>query len=1388
MSATVNQVRIMNSLALDSEFELLSADHKLAIAALALTSEPMSNTKWAACMRHINSALGKGKAQTVTPQTDQLVVLQRKGFIIATTNATFSCAEGVIASAIRAAFKMGAFDAVCVGVEATDPLQKAWGGNVYVRNYRQAISLLRMRMLRGRPPDQIRPWLAVCDSAVEAQRRHPYVEICGSPFDAELVARLHPQVREEVMAALLRLAINNIDSVAALRVWLDSNPLAHAIPSETRVVAMAEFHIFCGRLGDAWELVKSAAGGTAQALRGAVLLLRGETVAGLQEFETGLKQMRSQTKNTRACFGGIGGFVYALALLRADEPSAFKRFDAYLDNVARGPLMHEVPFRYLRLLRVARSGGLRSDVEMHKSNETNPLTFMFQMLTYYWLGTTQFGAKRDALAATYEATQAAGFQWVAAQLAELLGRLGETKYSDIASALRVEHGFTNVAEWLERQESWQRQLAALQNLAPSSALAAGAEPESRLAWMISYDPHLGFSCNEPREQKRDARGGWNKGRAVALKRLAGEECPAFLSAHDRRVAASVRRDGSLYSHSRYELDDDAALLALIGHPLVFWFDAPTVRVELLAAEPQLLVQSREVDLVLSIQPPISNELGNVVITKETPTRLRITKIADEHRRIAAIVGDGLSVPKHAKQQVLDAIAAISSLVTVHSDVEGGAANVPQVEGDARLHVHLLPHDAGIKLQILVRPFTDTGPYFSPGSGAERVIAEVAGKPCQARRELTAESAAATQLIAACSAFEAASQLHGEWLVDDPSSSLELLLQLQALGDRVVLAWPEGEKFKVKRQLDSKQFSISIKRENSLFAATGQLRIAEDKVLDLRKLLQLMQHSPGRFIAIGGNEFVALTEEFRRRLDELAAYSDAHGAGVRVHPMAAFALEELAADAGEMDADRHWKQHVKRLRELDKLEPQLPSTLQAELREYQVEGFCWLSRLAHWGVGACLADDMGLGKTVQALALILARAAQGPTLVIAPTSVCMNWMAEAARFAPTLNVILFGAGDRQQILSTLKPFDLVVSSYGLLQQEAELFASVQWHTIVLDEAQAIKNRETKRAQAALALRGDFKIVATGTPLENHLGELWSLFHFVNPGLLGSLEYFNQRYAGPIERRQDAGVRARLRKLIQPFILRRTKSQVLTELPSRTEILRQVDLSAEEMTLYEALRREALDRLAALDAPPGQKQIQILAEIMKLRRACCHPQLVAPQLKLSGSKLAAFGELLDELLENRHKALVFSQFVDHLSLIRAYLDERGVRYQYLDGATPMQQRKTRVDAFQAGEGDVFLISLKAGGTGLNLTAADYVIHMDPWWNPAVEDQASDRAHRMGQQRPVTIYRLVARHTIEEKIVELHQHKRDLADSLLGGGDVSGKMSADAILKLLQEEFRD
>ena len=402
-------------------------------------------------------------------------------------------------------------------------------------------------------------------------------------------------------------------------------------------------------------------------------------------------------------------------------------------------------------------------------------------------------------------------------------------------------------------------------------------------------------------------------------------------------------------------------------------------------------------------------------------------------------------------------------------------------------------------------------------------------------------------------------------------------------------------------------------------------------------------------------------------------------------------------------------------------------------------------------------------------------------MVAPTSVCGNWAAEIGRFAPGLRPIRFAeTGDRDEAIGGLGPGDALIVSYGLLAREQERLAAVPWAMAILDEAQQIKNADTRRAEASRRLKAGFRLALTGTPVENNLDELWSLFAFVNPGLLGGREKFARRFVTPIARDNDARAKAALRALIRPFLLRRTKAQVLAELPPRTEQTLLVEQEPEERAFYEALRRRALERLEEVGAE--RTRIHILAEITRLRQACCHPRLAAPDCGVGSAKLEAFLDLVERLGEGRHRALVFSQFVGHLDLVRAALDAKGVAYQYLDGATPAAEREKRVAAFQAGAGELFLISLKAGGIGLNLTAADYVIHLDPWWNPAVENQASDRAHRIGQQRPVTIYRLIAKGSIEERIVALHRQKRDLADALLEGADASARLSEEDLIGLI------
>ena len=421
--------------------------------------------------------------------------------------------------------------------------------------------------------------------------------------------------------------------------------------------------------------------------------------------------------------------------------------------------------------------------------------------------------------------------------------------------------------------------------------------------------------------------------------------------------------------------------------------------------------------------------------------------------------------------------------------------------------------------------------------------------------------------------------------------------------------------------------------------------------------------------------------------------------------------------------------------------------------------------------------MGLGKTLQALTLLRHRQEKGAALVIVPKSLVLNWQEEASRFAPELNIIALDQHDnRQEALTALKAGDVVLLNYGLLGSLQGPLQAHHWSTLIADEAQQIKNATTQRAKILFTLPAEFRLALSGTPVENHLGELWSLFNFINPGLLGNHTHFKQRFG---KAARDESHMEQLRGVITPFVLRRLKRQVLTELPEKTEIVHHISLSNEERALYEASRLEALQQMQQAG---GHALMQLLSSLTRLRRLCCSPALLLSDWKKSQSKLDAAMELIVDAIDNGHRLLVFSQFVDLLSLLRKRLEKAKLDYCYLDGSCSSKQRQEAVSRFQQTQVPLFLISLKAGGTGLNLTQADTVIHLDPWWNPAVEDQASDRAHRMGQTEPVTVYRLVCEGTVEEKIVALHAEKRALADGLLSDQGEAVGINAEMIRELL------
>jgi SNF2 family DNA or RNA helicase len=857
----------------------------------------------------------------------------------------------------------------------------------------------------------------------------------------------------------------------------------------------------------------------------------------------------------------------------------------------------------------------------------------------------------------------------------------------------------------------------------------------------------------------------------------------YLTSEDRKLISALQHYYSPYSGSWYAFDPVKVLPFLVGHPRLFLESDPETAVEFVQGEPEISVRETDQGYILSMSPQIESDTFQVI--RESMTRFKVLQIAPEHKRIASILGSNqFSVPKSGYQELARTVSSLSGLVTVHSDIQAQSGDASQVRADSRPVMLIGPSGNGFRVDMAIRPLGHSGPSLIPGKGQSSIMAEVEGQRMQAVRDLEEEAIRAREVQNLCPSLSGFEEQDLSWIMPDPEDCLHLLSELKALQDqeKLQVLWPEGEKLAVARTLTLDDLHLSLRSKQNWFEIEGHVDMDPDTVLLLKNLVQTGPEP--HFVPLDDTRYVALSRGLRRRLQEIGQLSELHESTIKLPAHASLVLQDLAHEVGSLSADRSWTQKTQAIKEAMASNPRVPSTLKAELRDYQIHGYQWLSRLAQMGFGACLADDMGLGKTMQALAVILERAPHGPTLVVAPTSVCSNWLSEAQRFAPTLRAKPYAGKDREQILSQLEPFDLLVCSYALLHQDAEDLSGVSWQTLILDEAQAIKNWNAKRTQAAMKLQSGFSMITTGTPLENNVNELWTLFRFINPGLLGSRKRFHQRFAVPIQKDQDQEQKRNLKRIIQPFILRRLKSQVMDELPARTEVTLKVRLSQQEAALYETMRQQALKNLENSDAHHGQKHMQILAELTRLRQLCCDPRLIYPESRISGSKLDLLQDLLGELLSTGHKALIFSQFVKNLHLVQNRLQSMDVEYRYLDGSTPGRLREQEIQAFQAGQGDVFLISLKAGGLGINLTAADYVIHLDPWWNPAVEDQAADRAHRIGQERPVTVYRLVAENTVEEKIVQLHAEKRDLADSLLEGSDVSHRVDAEELMQLLRE----
>ena len=909
----------------------------------------------------------------------------------------------------------------------------------------------------------------------------------------------------------------------------------------------------------------------------------------------------------------------------------------------------------------------------------------------------------------------------------------------------------------------------MEPLQPKTKDADKAMPQTHFSERMMYviEPYRDGRKIHPHRQKWLKSGKWGRPTSASIKTFI-EQGYAFMDAKDREISGHL--NSVIQGQYFYSYFD--SLLEHLENYLPFLVDSDKVlfrergrktfqRVEVRQERAYLNIERQGKKLVFSSNVSLDKKGTSVptpCVIAEDSTHYVVVELTPYEQKLYSMLLRLGSMPEEAESRLQELLMAVGNLVEVHSDLIEGGSTLERVAGESTIRVQPL---AGGRMR------------FFPAEGKETIYDSREGTRYQVERDLEQEARRLEDLKAFC-----ADELGFVPGSEPRTIELEELLPLMAFVAEhkpdFAVEWPDGAKINLKEPVHAETYAMGLRTKENWFEVEGTLQIDEQTILSAAELLKLMQGGKmvgKRFVRLGQTEFLALNERLAKELSRVQQLARVRNNKVIIPRFEVGLLGEMLNHPETiLREDKGVAELLRKIDEAARMPIEVPQDLQAQLRDYQEEGYRWMTRLAAWGAGACLADDMGLGKTVQTIAVLLNRANHGPSLVVAPASVVYNWQSEIERFAPTLKVhILHETDDRKRLVRSLSERDVLLTTYGLLVREQKALTDKNWNVVCLDEAHTIKNRQTKMSQAAMGLCADFRIALTGTPLQNYMSELWNLFQFINPGLLGSFEAFSHDFITPIEVGHDKERQQTLRQILQPFLLRRTKAEVIDELPEKTEIIRRVELSDGERVAYEAMRIEAQMQVAQA----SKVDVNVLASITRLRQAAD-----------SDSKLEDFVALLTQIVTGGNRVLVFSQFTTFLSAAQHALGE-DISAFYLDGSTPIAKRKQLVERFQKGEAQVFFISLKAGGLGLNLTGANYVIHLDPWWNPAIEQQATDRAYRIGQRRNVTVYHLIAADTIEEKILRLHKTKRDLADALLQDQNTAQTLTLDDLKMLLEKK---
>ena len=1009
----------------------------------------------------------------------------------------------------------------------------------------------------------------------------------------------------------------------------------------------------------------------------------------------------------------------------------------------------------------------------------------------------EFGAPCKHIWATLLAVEKSGFGWnaPAGTRVELAYFESDDKFDDDEPVYKVPTRPAAKRPARPKREKWTTQLDALQKAARPPADSYYSQPRAvarQLIYVVDLVPSTqsGKVVLEVQLQEMKKNGDWGKSKAQTLQPVHRDSLVDPLDRQLVALLAGPERGDSYYSGSstyygynygvpRYRLsgpvlDGVLPLMARTGR--VCLRRNPAVQ----ELEPLAEDDGPPWELAIAVTPDDKRKNWVVAGTLRrgddvmplSQTDLVVPGLvvwAGRFARLAAGDADGwaaalrtraaITVPVKSGEELLGRLLALPSLPRLELPDElrvSEEAGAPK----PRLVVRQKKSDYGYGQPTLVADLSfDYDGETVPANPPARGFFRAEGRRF-VLRDREAELAAEQEL--ARLGVRPGYASYGQ----EPKLELKPAALPRLVRDLVARGWKVEAEGKLYRQPGEFKLAVATGQDWFDLSATADF---DGRPVALPRLLEAL-HRGETTVPLDDGTFGLVPEDWLKKYGLLAKMGTVEGDRIRFGRAQVGVLDALLASRPEVEFDKQFARARDELRKFTGVTAaDAPASFKGELREYQREGLGWLRFLRKFGFGGCLADDMGLGKTVQVLALLADRRKR-PALVVVPRSLVFNWKQEAARFAPKLRVLDHTGTARDRTGAAFNDHDLVLTTYGTLRKDATTFAGVRFDTCILDESQAAKNAETETAKAVRLINADYRLALSGTPVENHLGELWTLFDFLNPGMLGRAALFGAGVRSP-----DPETRELLAKALRPFILRRTKDQVAKDLPAKTEQTVFCDLEPEQRKLYDELRehyrRSLLTKVAEVGL--GRAKIQVLEALLRLRQAACHPGLIdTKRKKESSAKLDMLIPQLQEILESGHKVLVFSQFTSLLTIVKDRLKGESLDYIYLDGKT--RDRAALVEQFQTDpECRLFLISLKAGGVGLNLTAAEYVFLLDPWWNPAVEAQAIDRSHRIGQTKPVFAYRLIARDTVEEKVLALQQSKRELADAILGG---DGRLLAD------------